>query len=267
MTRFSAYFDESTGNDSPILVVAGFLSTDAQWSLFIREWKEVLAGFAISAFHMRGFAHRTGEFRGMEERARQQLMGRLLGIITRRAKLGFAAAVHIKEFEAVFTGSDRTEIGSPYKLGCTANWLEIGERAQKHYQVEPIDFFFDAGHSNKGEVQQSFRESKQNPEFVQYRLGTIHFADDKMHAPLQAADMAAYGFWRWLDAHFAVKTRHGRYPFQEIVKIPWTIREFDRSSFEEMQVQRKGGRVDKKIVHRVISALRPGQTDAPHYSN
>ncbi len=261
MPHFSAHFDESTGNNSPILVVAGFLSTDAQWNLFIKEWKEVLTEFRILAFHMREFAHRTGEFRGMEEATRQQLLGRLLDVINQRVKLGFAAAVHVNEFESLFTGIDRTEIGSPYKLGCTANWLEVGEWAKKNHQVEPIDFCFDTGHSEKGEVQRSFRESKQNPAFVEHRLGTIRFADDRLDVPIQAADIAAYELWRWLNEHFTEKTRHGRFPLQEIVKIPWTIREFDRSSFEEMLVQRKGGQVDKKIVHHVISALRPGQRD------
>ena len=31
MAMYRAYFDESTGNDSPILVVAGFLADDRLW--------------------------------------------------------------------------------------------------------------------------------------------------------------------------------------------------------------------------------------------
>lgn len=50
MAFYSAYFDESTGNDSPILVVAGFLSNDAFWGGFEREWHEVLSGFNLSSF-------------------------------------------------------------------------------------------------------------------------------------------------------------------------------------------------------------------------
>jgi hypothetical protein len=137
---------------------------------------------------------------------------------------------------------------------------------QKHtpeslYQAELRMVTFDNCHSFWKTEQGIIRESKQNPAFIDFRLGTLRFADDKLHAPLQAADIAAYELWRWLDEHFALKPRHGRYSLQELVKLPWTIREFDRGGFEEMQVQRKGGRVDKKIVHYVISALRSGLKD------
>jgi hypothetical protein len=163
----------------------------------------------------------------MEESVRRRLFGKLLGIINQRAKLGFAAVVHIKEFESVITGIGRTSIGLPYRLGCTSCYLEVGEWAKRNYQIEPIDFIFDAGHRDRQEARQSFRESKQNPEFIEYRLGSITFANDKVHIPIQAADIAAYELWKWLDEHYADKTRRGRYGLQEIIKIPWTIREFD----------------------------------------
>ena len=34
MAMFNVYFDQSTGDGSPLLVVAGFLSDDAHWSQF-----------------------------------------------------------------------------------------------------------------------------------------------------------------------------------------------------------------------------------------
>jgi hypothetical protein len=92
MSVCSSYFDESTSETSPILVVARFLST--HWGLFETEWKEVLAEFGISAFHMQQLAHRNGEFEGMKESKRRTLLAKLLTIVTRRAKLGFASVVH-----------------------------------------------------------------------------------------------------------------------------------------------------------------------------
>ena len=51
MAFYSAYFDESTSTNSPILVVvAGFLSTDAQWSLFERDGKRFLPSSEFPLF-------------------------------------------------------------------------------------------------------------------------------------------------------------------------------------------------------------------------
>jgi len=257
MAFYSAYFDESTGNNSPILVVAGFLSTDAQWMLFEKEWREVLAEFQLSAFHMQHFATRKKEFQNMDEHTRKALLGKLLNIINQRAKLGFAAVVHTQLFEDVFKGRDRTEIGSPYRLCCTACFLEVGEWAKKNYQIEPVAYFFDAGNPHSNEVSLGFKESTDNPNNAELRLGSITFEDDKVLVPLQAADIAVYEIWKWLDEHFLDKARHGRYPLQEIFKIPFRIREFDRGILEEMLTHKMGGHVDKKIVHHMIRAIRP----------
>jgi hypothetical protein len=256
MAFYSAYFDESSGNDSPILVVAGLLSTDAQWGLFEKEWKEILTEFRIKAFHDSHFATRKKGFRGMQESTRQALLAKLLDVVTRRAQLGFGAVIHLAAFEDVFQGPERTDIGSPYKLACTACFLEIGEWAKRNYQIKPVSYIFDSGNVHSNELSQHFLESKKN---VEYRLGSLTFESDEVLVPLQAADLAAYELWKWLDEHFATKTMRGRFPLKEVVKIGWNIREFDRSVLEELRTQRRGGRVDKKVIRHVISAPRPGE--------
>jgi hypothetical protein len=263
MSIYRAYFDESTSAESPILVVAGFLSTDANWALFETEWKEVLADFGMSAFHMVDFAHRTGEFHGMVERTRRDLIAKLLDIITRRARLGFASVVHWQEFERVFVGAERIAVGSPYNLCCTACHLEVGEWAKANYQIEPIDFFFDAGHKDAAEASKTFAETKANPQNTEYRLGTIEFSHDTASLPIQAADIAAYEIWKWLDEHFMDKTRHGRFPLEKIVQIEWKIREFDKDIIEEMLRSRRGEKVVSRVIHSMVPALRSGRTAPP----
>ena len=94
-------------------------------------------------------------------------------------------------------------------------------------------------------------------------MGSITFEHDNVLVPLQAADIAAYELWKWLDEHYEKKTRHGRFPLQEIVKIPWKIREFDKGILEEMLAHRRGQAISPKIVHTYIQALRPGKTAPP----
>lgn len=238
MAFCSAYFDESTGNGSPILVVAGFLSTDAQWAQFESEWKAVLADFGITAFHMQHFEKRKGKFRVMQKPVRKKLFGALIEIIKNRAAFGFACATHILAFNEVFQGRERTAVGSP------------------------VAFFYDTGHNNSGEVAESFVSEKNDSENTEYRLGSLTFADDELVVPLQAADIAAYELWKWLDEHYASKPRHGRYPLQELIKMPWQIREFDKDVLIELRELRRGQPGNPRTIRHLIPALRPRKTDA-----
>lgn len=262
MAMFSAYFDESTGNDSPILVLAGLLAADAQWSLFESEWKAALKDHGVTAFHAAHFATRKFEFRGMEESTRQSLLGRLLDVIQRRVSQGFGCAIHVREFEAMFTGKERAEIGSPYTLCCISCAEYVGAWAKDNCQIEPVGYFFDSGHRYAGEAFHALIAEKNNPENIEYRIGPITFDSDTKLIPLQAADLAAYEFWKWLDEHYAGKKRHGRYPLQEIIRIPWKIREFDRDVLLELrEVGRGAAPGNPRTVRNVIPALRPGRTD------
>jgi hypothetical protein len=141
--------------------------------------------------------------------------------------------------------------------------LQVGEWATKNYQIEPIAFFFDAGHENASDVAKTFLETKNAPENVSYRLGSLTFQHDNVLAPLQAADIAAYELWRWLDEHYLDKTRHGRFPLSEIIKIEWTIREFDKPILEEMLAHRRGAKPIPRVIHSEIPALRPGKIASP----
>lgn len=202
------------------------------------------------------------EFRGMEEATRQALLGRLLDIISRRAQFGFASVVHVREFEEVFAGVLRSEIGSPYNLCCLTCAVQIGEWAKANYQIEPIGYFFDSGHKNAREVFDTLIAQKNDPTLTEYRIGPITFESDTVLVPLQAADLAAYEIWKWLDEHFAAKKRHGRYPLQEIIKVPWKIREFDREILLELRDVRRGLPVNKRApIRHAIQALRSGRTD------
>lgn len=263
MAMYSAYFDESTGNNSPVLVVAGFLSNDALWGQFEREWKAALSDFGIAAFHMQHFAQRKESFLGWDEPTRRALLGRLLEIINRRVQLGFATVVHIDELESILAGPERSKFGSAYNLCCLSCAVQIGEWAKANHQIEPVGYFFDAGHKNASEALGTLLGQKNDPELTEYRIGPITFDSDDVLVPIQAADLAAYEIWRWLDEHFAAKPRHGRYPLQELIKVPWRIREFGQDVLLELLAVQRGLPVTPRTIRHRIQALRPGQVDMP----
>jgi hypothetical protein len=56
IAMFRAFFDESgTHKESPVMVIAGYVSKLSLWTQFEREWKEVLSEYNIKVFHMTDF--------------------------------------------------------------------------------------------------------------------------------------------------------------------------------------------------------------------
>jgi hypothetical protein len=118
---------------------------------------------ALPLFTCSTLLRKKNAFAGWSEDRRRGIPSKLLDIIERRTKHGFASVVHQNDFDQVFSGANKQKDDSPYNLCCTCCHLQIGEWAQKTYQIEPIAFFFDAGHKNAGEVAKTFWETKADP--------------------------------------------------------------------------------------------------------
>jgi hypothetical protein len=67
---FLAYIDASgSGLDPNIraISVGGFVAHEDVWAEFERRWRDVLQRFAITALHMKDYAHSKGEFAGWRD--------------------------------------------------------------------------------------------------------------------------------------------------------------------------------------------------------
>jgi hypothetical protein len=78
----------------PIMVVAGFISSEKVWSDFENEWNRMLKHFGVSYFRMVEFAHFKGPYKGWEKREgdRRALIRRASAIIAK-----FTAARSLSE--------------------------------------------------------------------------------------------------------------------------------------------------------------------------
>src|SRR6266436_6070961 len=88
LAMFSVYFDESgTHRASPVVVVAGWVSTDIQWRAFSTSWQKILrvAGLTPPVFHMTDFESRRPPFSDWKNSKRIKVLQRLHGQIRRRA--------------------------------------------------------------------------------------------------------------------------------------------------------------------------------------
>jgi hypothetical protein len=103
-----AYIDASgseAGKAPPVLCAAGFVATEAAWTVFEREWDVALKNAGVSQFSMEDCAHFTGEFRSWrgedQDERRRVFLAELVDIASRQQMLGFARAVRHVDFQHI----------------------------------------------------------------------------------------------------------------------------------------------------------------------
>jgi hypothetical protein len=96
-----AAFDASGKEDSEVVVVAGFISSQEDWRSFDKEWRARLREDGLDYFHMVDFANFKKQFATgwkEDEPRRQKLFADLIGIIKAHAYRQFASEENKKEY-------------------------------------------------------------------------------------------------------------------------------------------------------------------------
>lgn len=195
---FQAYFDESgTHRDSSVVVMAGFLAPDKQWTRFQSEWDKALQQAGIPFFHMVDYENRQKQFKdwGNDERINQ--LKKFLGIIKRRVTIPVVAAVRTKDYEeAELWKHDINAPKNPYAFCAIMCLQTIATWADKVGHQEPIGYVFEAGALHKGElVKLAGQICKSAARKSRYRFVGLDFSDKRDFSPLQAADILAYEYY------------------------------------------------------------------------
>lgn len=188
-----AYFDDSADDD--LVCMAGYVSTAEKWEEFELRWKEVLVKYGISFFHMKEYAHRTGEFQGWPEEKRVALMKELIAVIQACVLYGVAVAISAKDYESEFPEELKKFLRNPYYLAVYSCLSQALNYHMKNHADEEIAFVWDEKSKVAAEMQRIYVAYKAadfipRPEL----LGSLTFADDKKFVPLQAADLLAYEY-------------------------------------------------------------------------
>jgi hypothetical protein len=194
---YDAYWDESgTGEDDPVLTVAGFLSTPRRWGRFISDWQAALADWELPYFHMSQYVAKGGPYAAWSEAERVERCTRLVDIIVRHC----AGSVGLVLPLTVYQGAIRPEVGTYYggRLGlashaCIVESAGLLDGTMKIKGVRRINHVFEKGAVGQGKVAALWKSEYDDERRRNYlHLGSITHADKREFLPLQAADIMAW---------------------------------------------------------------------------
>ncbi len=205
MLRLTAFFDETGHADDPVLNftgMAGFVAPYGKWLNFEDQWRDTLKNAGLSEpFHMKEFAHSTGQFKSWKGREdkRRLLLGRLIEIIRETNATPIGAAVHLHAFKTL-TATQQSEFRVPYYLcfqTCTrgaaieAVFEDFSERVAMVYAFN--EEYGTANAQNGAEaLWHAIKKYVTLDCDMGSRMGSYASSTPGEMLPLQAADLFAY---------------------------------------------------------------------------
>jgi hypothetical protein len=232
MLNLTSYMDETGHSEDPALEyvgMAGFLAPYGVWEVFEERWLNAMsnAGFT-EPFHMKEFAHSTGQFsrwRDSNYRVERELfLGRLIEIILETKAMPIGAIVSIYDFRTLTPRQQRKYMNDPYYTAfqvCTgfssvkAMFAEPDEPEEKAAMVYGYqDEFGTAG----GRAEKLWHIMKRVSKFRD-RMGSYASASPKDICQLQAADIFAYELGREFENQIKRPENSMRWPLRQILKM------------------------------------------------
>jgi len=241
-----AYFDESGSHEgAPVLCVAGFVFEKGQALKLSEEWSEVLNRYELPYFHMVDCAHGNGPFASLSRSQRILVAANIIGIIKRRAAIGFANSVDVEAYYELVPPNLRIA-GSAYSF-CVRNVLDhVGGWFHKIRFAGKSAYFFEAGHKSRSEADKVINDLFVNPLIEQvYRHGYVghSFVLKKEAPPVQAADMLA---WQWAtDVRHEAEGKPRRKDFESLMHTGFSGHHFSRDRLPKYVDVLKRFEVDK----------------------
>ncbi len=201
MITLRAFMDESgTHDQSPILLIAGVVSTKGKWRIFDKKWREVLADHSVDFVHGKDLRKSTGAFFGWSDAKQNDFSSRLLDISYRYVGFGLTMRLDRNDFKEVYREGERPrklQLQSAYGLLFRA-WVEQARRIANELYADQaasgIYVMLEEG-PKAGAAMDVFRDMR-NAQTIADGIPLKGFAiGDKSYPGLQLADMTAHRGW------------------------------------------------------------------------
>ena len=237
MLRLTAYLDESGHSKNPetrFVGMAGFVAPLEKWEAFVVSWRKTLDAFSLKdAFHMKDFAHSTGQFAvgwKAEKQKREDLFGKLIDTIKATGGTPVGAIVSLEGYESL-TECQRSAFKGPYYIAfqiCTrgaaiaAHFLPIEERVDMVYAyneefgaIKPAEMY---SVDHAGNAEQLWHAIKDHTDFGQ-RMGKYASGTPAELVQVQAADVVAYELAKEFENRINRPNDEMRYGLRQILRM------------------------------------------------
>ncbi len=211
------YFD---GSEEPegireIIAVCGFIAPLEVWDVFDQRWQAVLSRptwpTRLRRYHSFDCIHGMGEFADWSFAQRLAIYGELVGVLLDSNLIAVGSVLVCKHFETL-EAVVRNRLGNAYFLPVEHCIQAAISKAKGSLPGEEIFLVFDV--ENRAVANESYARYKNyqtDPNWNENLLG-ITQGSSYQFTSLQAADLLAYGSFRYHKEYFAPSERESEFP-------------------------------------------------------
>ena len=195
----TAYFDDSGSSaDNQVAVVAGYIATTHMWQLFNQRWSSLLDRYQVTYLRRSDLENFQGQFKDWNPPRRTEFIKKAHAIIRRCTYSGFGLALIKSDFDELigeYAMLKRLGIFAWCAQGCMAG---VSLWADKKHRDKLIQYVFEAGTTGSPEFEKVMQIMyRDDVDRKRYHIGGWSF-QGKDVMPLQAADTAAYEFYKFV---------------------------------------------------------------------
>jgi hypothetical protein len=215
----TGYFDDSGTHNTPVVTMAGYVSTMGGWKAFERESNKLFKREKIEVFHAKDFFHEAGEFRGWDEPRKMRFATEWFEIAGEHVFDGATISIDKAAYNKVRGQRKATANVAPYTyyLNILIDRLCGDGDTWDLIQKDQLSLIFEKGNAHDGGLKIEFENIKLRNKLEEH-LGSATVAPKQSSRALQLADYPAFFSWRQAEKA-ALGTLNSRSPFHDIALI------------------------------------------------
>jgi hypothetical protein len=212
----TGYFDDSGTHNTPVVTMAGYVSTMCGWKAFERESKKLFKREKIEVFHAKDFSRGAGEFRGWGEPRKMRFATDWFEIAGEHVFDGATISIDKAAYNNVRGQRKTTVYVAPYTycLNIVMERLCGDGDTWELIQKDQLSLIFERGNAHDGGLKVEFENIKLRNKLEEH-LGSATVAPKRSSRALQLADYLAFFSWQQAEKA-ALGTLNSRSPFHDI---------------------------------------------------
>ena len=244
MAVLEAYFDESERSNG-LLCVAAYVFTQKRARSFADQWPSIFGG---RTFHMTDLAHRRGEFSDISDADRDRMIRDAVSLVAKKFTLGRAVSCNVNEADRILPRTIRG-FNHVYSILCSICARSVGHWVNENCSPrDSVAYIFEAGHAHQGEASEWINEAREEDVTgEQYRYRSHAFVPKSDSVLLQAADLLAWEYAKYLDETYLRNIRNPRGSIAALVNS--RPQRYDARHYDEAGL--------RDIAEKIKSVARP----------